>query len=394
MTVLAIKDLNVSFATEDGDLHALRDVSFTVPERRIVGIVGESGCGKSTLINAILGLLADNGRVDSGSIAFEGTDLAGDDPAQMRDLRDIKGVAGVGFDIRPGETFALVGESGSGKTTLARAVNGLQAISAGSVAFDGTRIDGLGRSAMKLMRRVMSMMFQDPLGSLSPRMTVGDLVTEPFRIHGVAADLQAETTRLLSLVGLNDSFAGRFAHQLSGGQARRVGVARAIALNPRLIIADEPTAGLDVCVQGDVLNLLNDLRARLGLAMAIITHNLHVVHRMAVMYLGRFVETGPSDAVFAAPAHPYTAALLSANPEPDPDKARDRIALTADVPSLLARPSGCAFHTRCPWAVPRCGTEAPAVAETGGRRIACHFPLTAGARPPEDTPPPEQETPA
>ncbi len=299
--------------------------------------------------------------------------------------RRFKAVAGVDFDVGRGETFALVGESGSGKTTLARAVNGLQPISAGSVAFDGLRIDGLGGAAMKPVRRAMSMMFQDPVGSLSPRMTVGDLVTEPFRIHRVDADPEAETARLLSLVGLDAAFADRFPHQLSGGQARRVGVARAIALNPRLIIADEPTAGLDVSVQGEVLNLLNELRERMGLAMVIITHNLHVIRhvadRMAVMYLGRFVETGPSAEIFAAPAHPYTAALLSANPEPDPDRARDRISLPAEAPSPMARPDGCEFHTRCPWAAAKCGTEAPA-AVGGDRRAACHFPLGAGARPP------------
>ena len=229
------------------------------------------------------------------------------------------------------------------------------------------------------------MMFQDPVGSLSPRMQVRDIVTEPFRVHGVEADLRAEADRLLSLVGLSGDFANRFPHQLSGGQARRVGVARAIALDPKLIIADEPTAGLDVSVQGEVLNLLNDLRERLGLAMLIITHNLHVVHhvadRMAVMYLGRFVETGETEAIFQAPAHPYTAALLSANPEPDPDKAKDRISLPAEVPSLLARPDGCEFHTRCPWAQAKCRTEAPAAQGTD-RRIACHFPLSPGARPP------------
>ncbi|MBF9029748.1 ATP-binding cassette domain-containing protein [Rhodobacterales bacterium HKCCE3408] len=299
----------------------------------------------------------------------------------------ILGVAGVSLGISRGETFALVGESGSGKTTLARAINGLQTISAGEITFEGQRIDTLGKSAMKPLRQRMSMMFQDPVGSLSPRMTVGDLVTEPFRIHGAQGrNLKAETKRLLSLVGLPPDFAGRFPHQLSGGQARRVGVARAIALEPALIIADEPTAGLDVSVQGEVLNLLNDLRERLGLAMLIITHNLHVVHhvadRVAVMYLGRFVETGTTEDVFDAPAHPYTAALLSANPEPDPDRAHDRIALPAEVPSLLRRPSGCEFHTRCPWVQDRCRTEAPAPADIGGRRVACHFPLAPGARPP------------
>ncbi len=299
----------------------------------------------------------------------------------------ILGVAGVSFEVHRGETFALVGESGSGKTTLARAVNGLQAISRGTITFEGRRIDGLARQAMKPIRKRMAMMFQDPVGSLSPRMTVGDLVTEPFRIHGLEdRNLKDETARLLALVGLTRDFANRYPHQLSGGQARRVGVARAIALNPTLIIADEPTAGLDVSVQGEVLNLLNELRERLGLAMVVITHNLHVVHhiadRVAVMYLGRFVETGETEAVFQAPAHPYTAALLSANPEPDPDKARDRIALPAEVPSLLARPPGCEFHTRCPWAEARCSREVPARRDVGGRRVACHFPLAPGARPP------------
>jgi peptide/nickel transport system ATP-binding protein len=296
--------------------------------------------------------------------------------------RSILGVAGVRFEVRRGETFALVGESGSGKTTLARAVNGLQQISQGSITFEGERIDGLGKSRMKPIRRRMSMMFQDPVGSLSPRMTVGDLVTEPFRIHGAEGrNLRDEASRLLTLVGLPADFATRYPHQLSGGQARRVGVARAIALDPALIIADEPTAGLDVSVQGEVLNLLNELRERLGLAMVIITHNLHVVHhvadRTAVMYLGRFVEIGETETMFAAPRHPYTAALLSANPEPDPDKVHDRITLPAEVPSLLSRPSGCEFHTRCPWAQAKCASTPPPSGD-----VACHFPLEPGVRPP------------
>lgn len=301
--------------------------------------------------------------------------------------RDILAVAGVSFDVSPGETFALVGESGSGKTTLARAVNGLQAISNGSVSFGGRRIDGMTARASKPLRREMAMMFQDPVGSLSPRMKVGDLVTEPYRIHGLPdGSLADETVRLLSLVGLTSDFADRYPHQLSGGQARRVGVARAIALNPKLVIADEPTAGLDVSVQGEVLNLLNELRERLRLAVVIITHNLHVVHhvadRMAVMYLGRFVETGPTERLFSAPAHPYTAALLSANPEPDPDKARNRIALPAEVPSLLARPTGCEFHTRCPWVVANCRSQQPSLQRHEDRKVSCHIPLARGAVPP------------
>jgi peptide/nickel transport system ATP-binding protein len=300
--------------------------------------------------------------------------------------RSILAVAGASFEVRRGETFALVGESGSGKTTLARAINGLQPVSDGLIRFEGQEITALSRARLRPLRRRMSMMFQDPVGSLSPRLTVGQLIAEPFRIHGRGdRDLGSEVKRLLALVGLSPDFAGRYPHQLSGGQARRVGVARAIALDPALIIADEPTAGLDVSVQGEVLNLLGELRMRLGLAMVIITHNLHVVHhiadRMAVMYLGRFVETGETEAIFTAPAHPYTKALLSANPEPDPDKARNRISLPAEVPSLLARPRGCEFHTRCPWAQAICRREVPTLHEEPDRRLTCHFPLSPDATP-------------
>jgi peptide/nickel transport system ATP-binding protein len=293
---------------------------------------------------------------------------------------EIEAVSGVSFSLDRGSTFALVGESGSGKTTLARALNGLQPAVAGSIRFDGQELRGLSNAGMKPVRQRMPMMFQDPVGSLSPRLSVRSLLTEPFAIHGLSnRDLDAEVRRLLALVGLPRDFAERYPHQLSGGQARRVGVARAIALDPVLVIADEPTAGLDVSVQGEVLNLLNDLRDRMGLSMLIITHNLHVVRqiadRMAVMYLGRFVEQGETEAIFTAPRHPYTAALLSANPEPDPDKVHQRISLPADVPSLLARPKGCEFHTRCPQAQPRCSTEAPLPVVVGDSRLTCHFPL-------------------
>ena len=297
----------------------------------------------------------------------------------------ILGVAGVSFEVAAGETFALVGESGSGKTTLANAINGQQVISNGSVDFMGKRVDTSSPRQLKPLRQYMAMMFQDPVGSLSPRMRVRDMVAEPFHIHRVQVNVQEETERLLGLVGLSGEFADRYPHQLSGGQARRVGVARAIALNPKLIIADEPTAGLDVSVQGEVLNLLNDLRERLDLALIIITHNLHVVHhiadRMAVMYLGRVVETGDTERIFQSPAHPYTATLLSANPEPDPDKARNRISLPAEVPSLLARPTGCEFHTRCPWVQEKCLREQPHV-NGEDLAIACHYPLAPGALPP------------
>jgi peptide/nickel transport system ATP-binding protein len=294
--------------------------------------------------------------------------------------RRIEAVAGVSLDIATAETFAVVGESGSGKTTLARAINGLVPVSAGSIAFDGRQLTGLSEAAMGAVRRQMSMIFQDPVGSLSPRLTVRAILAEPFHVHKMAGrDLESRIERLLGLVGLTADFAERYPHQLSGGQARRVGVARAITLEPKLVIADEPTAGLDVSVQGEVLNLLNELQARLGIAILIITHNLnvvrHVADRMAIMYLGRIVEEGPTETIFAAPRHPYTLALLSANPEPDPDAVIDRIELQGEVPSLLQRPAGCEFHTRCPWAAGRCRSEAPAITDLGGgRRFTCHFP--------------------
>jgi len=290
-------------------------------------------------------------------------------------------VADVSFAIREGETFALVGESGSGKTTLTRAIIGLAPVHAGAIRFRGSALAGLGDRAMKRHRRRIAMMFQDPVGSLSPRMTVRGLVTEPLRIHGVRGRGRgAEARRLLDLVGLPAAFAERYPHQLSGGQARRVGVARALALEPELILADEPTAGLDVSVQGDVLNLLAALQDRLGLSILIITHNLnvvrHIADRMAIMYLGRFVEMGASEAVFAHPRHPYTLALLSANPEPDPDARRDRLELAGEIPSPLGRPPGCEFHTRCPFVRDRCRAEAPVLTKgADGRAVSCHYPL-------------------
>lgn len=298
-----------------------------------------------------------------------------------REPRWIDAVAGVSLNLAAGETMALVGESGSGKTTLARAIAGLLSAQEGAVRFEGRSVLGLGAAERKKLRRQIAMIFQDPVGSLSPRYSVRGLLAEPFRIHGLAdRDLDAEVNRLLGLVGLPVAIAERYPHQLSGGQARRVGVARAIALSPKLVIADEPTAGLDVSVQGEVLNLLNELRERLGLAMLIITHNLsivrHIADRMAIMYLGRFVEQGETGAIFARPRHPYSLALLSANSDPDPDVRPHRIALEGEVPSLLARPTGCEFHGRCPFAQARCRVETPALIETlDGRRFACHFPL-------------------
>lgn len=293
----------------------------------------------------------------------------------------IDGVCGVSFQINQGETFGIVGESGSGKTTLARAVTGLFHAQEGSILFEGQELRGLSDAAYRPLRKDISMMFQDPIGSLSPRITIQSLITEPFKIQGMKdKDLAAEGKRLLEMVGLPAHFAGRYPFQLSGGQARRVGVARALALTPKLVVADEPTAGLDVSVQGEILNLLARLQDELGLAIMIITHNLnvvrHITDRMAIMYLGRFVEQGATEDIFAQPCHPYTLALLSANPEPDPDAELERIELEGEVPSLLTRPQGCEFHNRCPYVQGTCKTDAPVLTEFKARHHhACHFPL-------------------
>jgi len=322
--------------------------------------------------------------------------VAGPLQALARGIRDpfIDAVADVGFSIAEGETFALVGESGSGKTTLARAILGLVDVHSGSIKFQGRELTTLPSRDWKGVKRSVAMTFQDPNGSLSPRLSVRSLITEPFRIHGLKGrDLNAECSRLLTLVGLPTDFADRFPHQLSGGQARRVGVARALALDPKLLLADEPTAGLDVSVQGEILNLLARLQDNLGLSMLIVTHNLnvvrHVTDRMAIMYLGRFVEQGRTEDIFHHPRHPYTAALLSANPTADPQAHRDRIDLAGEVPSLMNRPSGCEFHPRCHRASDRCCHQAPALSfEQSGdpsaaderlanRSFTCHNPMAA-----------------
>ena len=276
--------------------------------------------------------------------------------------------------------MALVGESGSGKTTVARAIVGLVPVHSGSIAFLGRSITGLPSRALAAARRDMGMIFQDPVGSLSPRLSVRAILSEPFRVHGGTHDIEAEVARLLADVGLPPTIAERYPHQLSGGQARRIGVARALALRPKLIIADEPTAGLDVSVQGEMLNLLNDLQRRYGIAILVITHNLnivrHIADRTAVMYLGRIVETGATAEIFARPRHPYTAALLSANPAPDPDAVRDRLEISGDVPSLYARPTGCEFHPRCPFALEVChAAPPPLTSATKERYFTCHNPI-------------------
>ena len=294
----------------------------------------------------------------------------------------IEAVAGVSFLVQPGETYALVGKSGSGKTSLARGIVGLVRVHSGTIGFDGHRISRLTEKALLPVRREIGMIFQDPGGSLSPRLSVRSILAEPFQVHRRrgAFDVDAEVARLLDDVGLPASFLSRYPHQLSGGQARRIGVARALALRPKLLIADEPTAGLDVSVQGEMLNLLNELQARLGIAILIITHNLnvvrHVADHVAVMYLGRIVEEGRTADVFARPRHRYTAALLSANPVPDPDAVHARLEIEGDVPSLFHRPPGCEFHPRCPFALDPCRRIFPAYASAGEEhRFACHNPV-------------------
>ncbi|MGK7653824.1 oligopeptide/dipeptide ABC transporter ATP-binding protein [Roseovarius sp. B08] len=298
--------------------------------------------------------------------------------ALRREPYDFEAVCGVSFTLGAGETLGLVGESGSGKSTIARTLIGLKKASGGSIRFDGAEISQASAREWSHLRTDMSMMWQDPVGSLSPRLKVKSLVTEPLRIHGRPAG-RDEAERLLGLVGLPAEFATRYPHQLSGGQARRVGVARALALDPRLLIADEPTAGLDMSVQGEVLNLLADVQTRSGVAIVIITHNLnlvrHVTDKMAIMYLGRFVEQGPTNQIFAQPCHPYTKALLEANPQPDPEARHDFVALSGEVPSPVNRPSGCDFHPRCPRARKTCATTEPNWTEDASRGYRCLFPL-------------------
>ena len=303
--------------------------------------------------------------------------------SKLRGVRQhfLDAVIGVGFALRDGRTMALVGESGSGKSSLGRAIVGLLPLASGQVLFQG-RDPFATRRSNRQYHRDVAMMFQDAVSSLSPRRNVRALLTEPFIIHRMhRKELTAEIDRLLGLVGLPKEFAERYPHQLSGGQARRVGVARAIALNPKLIVADEPTAGLDVSVQADILNLLMSLQQEFGLSYLIITHNLalvrHISDETAIMYMGRFVELGPTAEIFARPAHPYTEALLLAQPQTNPDLRRQEAPLLGEVPSLLARPSGCEFHTRCTRSEAICRSQLPALSSIAPQRSCrCFFTLS------------------
>lgn len=286
------------------------------------------------------------------------------DVLRGRPRRYVDAVIDASLILDVGQTLAVVGESGSGKSSLGRALVGLEPIAGGSILFAGRDPFVRRSGGDRAFHREAAMIFQDPISSLSPRRTVLQLVAEPFAIHGLKLrDTRAEVERLLGLVGLPKVLADRYPHQLSGGQARRVGIARAIALEPKLIVADEPTAGLDVSVQAEVLNLLRSLQRRFGMAYILITHNIslirHVADRIAVMYMGRMVEQGCTAELLAEPMHPYSQGLIAAQPFPDPDKRRTEVPVLGEAPSLLNRPSGCEFRTRCPRVLPRCAGEAP-----------------------------------
>jgi oligopeptide/dipeptide ABC transporter ATP-binding protein len=290
----------------------------------------------------------------------------------------VRAVDGVSLRIAAGETLGVVGESGCGKSTLGRLVLRLIEPSAGRVRFDGRDLGELDAGALRAQRRAMQIIFQDPYASLNPRMTVGQTLAEPLALHGLHPGRHAErVAELLHTVGLAGEHAQRYPHEFSGGQRQRIGIARALAVEPRLIVCDEAVSALDVSVQAQVVNLLLDLQRRFGLAYLFIAHDLavvrHIAARIAVMYLGRIVEVGETDALFAAPRHPYTRALLGAIPLPEPGRARERPVLAGELPSPMAPPSGCHFHTRCPHARPLCSQRAPELEALGTHAVACHI---------------------
>lgn len=303
----------------------------------------------------------------------------------QRQVGSVKAVDGVSFAVPASTTLGLVGESGCGKSTTGRAILRLVEATAGEIAIDGTAIHTLGTAELRRARRKMQMIFQDPYASLNPRMTVLDIIGEPLWTHGlVKSKSQAieEVSRLMERTGLPREYLRRYPHEFSGGQRQRVGIARALALGPKLIIADEPVSALDMSIRAQIINLMVELQEEMGIAYLFIAHDLavvrHISHEIAVMYLGKIVEQAKSETLFAEPTHPYTQALLSAIPVPDPvvERERKRLVLVGDVPSPIDPPSGCAFHTRCPHVMDRCRTETPMLRATphdDAHRVACHL---------------------
>lgn len=324
-------------------------------------------------------------RVEDVVKQFPGADGG---PMRRRDT-GVRAVNGVSLTVRRGETLGLVGETGCGKSTLARCIAGLHSVTSGRILFEGNEISGLSRREFRPYRREIQMIFQDPYGSLNPRRRVGSIIGDPFAIHRIAdgAERRRKVQELMELVGLNPEHYNRFPAEFSGGQRQRIGVARALALRPKLVVCDEPVSALDVSIQAQIINLLADLQEELGLTYLFIAHDLsvvrHVSDRVAVMYLGRLAEIG--DDVNEHPRHPYSNALLSAAAEPDPDRAesRQRIILSGDVPSPVNPPTGCFFHPRCPKSqLPRCAEEVPELQQkpedTDGHLTACHYPVQTG----------------